>query len=130
MVAASFWSLLAPGIDMSPGEGFVKVIPAAVGFSFGALFIFGLDKVLPHLHINFKESEGIKNALAPYHAYGFGHYASQYSRRIGCGCFVWRCCRRTTRGIYCWRCGFGHWHWYTKLPRGYCCFHAHASVGA
>ncbi|MEP2237617.1 MAG: ZIP family metal transporter, partial [Maribacter sp.] len=28
MVAASFWSLLAPGIEMSPGEGFVKVIPA------------------------------------------------------------------------------------------------------
>jgi ZIP family zinc transporter len=62
MVAASFWSLLAPGIEMSPGEGFVKVIPAAVGFLLGALFIFALDKVLPHLHINFKESEkeGIK----------------------------------------------------------------------
>ena len=60
MVAASFWSLLAPGIEMSPGEGFVKVIPAAVGFVLGALFIFALDKVLPHLHINFKESEGIK----------------------------------------------------------------------
>lgn len=57
MVAASFWSLLAPGIEMSPGEGFVKVIPAAVGFLLGALFIFGLDKVLPHLHINFKETE-------------------------------------------------------------------------
>jgi ZIP family zinc transporter len=64
MVAASFWSLLAPGIEMSPGEGFVKVIPAAVGFGLGALFIFGLDKVLPHIHINFKESEGIKT---PWH---------------------------------------------------------------
>ena len=64
MVAASFWSLLAPGIDMSPGTGFIKVIPAAVGFTFVALFIFGLDKVLPHLHINFKESEGIKT---PWH---------------------------------------------------------------
>ncbi len=66
MVAASFWSLLAPGIEMSPGEGFVKVIPAAVGFFFGALFIFGLDKVLPHLHVNFKmdEKEGIKT---PWH---------------------------------------------------------------
>ena len=64
MVAASFWSLLAPGIEMSPGEGFVKVMPAAIGFGLGALFIFGLDKVLPHIHINFKESEGIK---APWH---------------------------------------------------------------
>lgn len=61
MVAASFWSLLAPAIEMSEGEGFVKVIPAAVGFLLGAIFIFGLDKVLPHLHINFKESEGIKS---------------------------------------------------------------------
>ncbi len=64
MVAASFWSLLAPGIEMSPGEGFVKVIPAAVGFGLGAIFLYGLDKVLPHLHINFKESEGIKT---PWH---------------------------------------------------------------
>ena len=61
MVAASFWSLLAPAIEMSHGEGFIKVIPAAVGFALGALFIFGLDKVLPHMHINFKETEGIKS---------------------------------------------------------------------
>ena len=61
MVAASFWSLLAPAIEMTEGEGFVKVIPAAVGFLLGAIFIFGLDKVLPHLHINFKETEGIKS---------------------------------------------------------------------
>ncbi|CAM3763636.1 ZIP family metal transporter [Flavobacterium cucumis] len=61
MVAASFWSLLAPAIEMSHGEGFLKVIPAAVGFALGALFIFGLDKILPHMHINFKETEGIKS---------------------------------------------------------------------
>jgi ZIP family zinc transporter len=66
MVAASFWSLLAPGIEMSKGEGFIKVIPAVVGFALGALFIFGLDKVLPHLHVNFKmsEKEGVKT---PWH---------------------------------------------------------------
>ena len=61
MVAASFWSLLAPAIEMSEGDGFIKVIPAAVGFLLGAIFIFGLDKVLPHMHINFKETEGIKS---------------------------------------------------------------------
>ena len=66
MVAASFWSLLAPGIEMSEGEGFFKVIPAVVGFSLGALFIYGIDKVLPHLHVNFKmsEKEGVKT---PWH---------------------------------------------------------------
>ena len=61
MVAASFWSLLAPAIEMSEGDGFIKVIPASVGFLLGAVFIFGLDKVLPHMHINFKETEGIKS---------------------------------------------------------------------
>ena len=51
---------------MSEGEGFVKVIPAVVGFAFGALFIFVLDKILPHLHINFREEEkeGVKT---PWH---------------------------------------------------------------
>lgn len=57
MVAASFWSLLSPAIENSPGEGFVKVIPAAFGFALGALALFGMDKWLPHLHINFKETE-------------------------------------------------------------------------
>lgn len=62
MVAASFWSLLAPGIEMSEGEGFAKTIPAVLGFGLGALFIFALDKILPHLHVNFKmdQKEGIK----------------------------------------------------------------------
>jgi len=64
MVAASFWSLLNPAIEMSKGEGFVKVIPAAIGFFFGALFLFGLDKILPHMHVNFKEAEGVKT---PWH---------------------------------------------------------------
>ena len=64
MVAASFWSLLSPGIEMSPGEGFIKVLPASIGFALGALFIFLLDKILPHIHINFKHSEGIKT---PWH---------------------------------------------------------------
>ena len=43
MVAASFWSLLAPGIEMSEGEGFVKVIPAAVGFALLTTLVFGFD---------------------------------------------------------------------------------------
>ena len=62
MVAASFWSLLSPAIDNSPGEGFTKVIPSAIGFALGAMALFGMDKWLPHLHINFKdtEAEGVK----------------------------------------------------------------------
>ncbi len=60
MVAASFWSLLNPAIELSDGSW----VPAAIGFLLGALFLFGLDKVLPHLHINFskEEAEGVKTS--------------------------------------------------------------------
>ena len=57
MVAASFWSLLAPAIEMSGGEGFDKVWAPAIGFGLGALFIYALDKFTPHLHINFRKDE-------------------------------------------------------------------------
>jgi len=43
MVAASFWSLLAPAIENSPGEGFAKVLPSAIGFGLGAVVLFGMD---------------------------------------------------------------------------------------
>jgi zinc transporter, ZIP family len=62
MMAASFWSLLSPAIDMTSGSGFAKAIPASVGFVFGALFIYALDQLLPHLHVNFPVDrvEGVK----------------------------------------------------------------------
>jgi zinc transporter, ZIP family len=66
MVAASFWSLLNPAIEMSEKlYPSMPWMPAAVGFLFGALFLFALDKKLPHLHINFAEheSEGVKTQL-------------------------------------------------------------------
>jgi ZIP family zinc transporter len=61
MIAASFWSLLAPAIEMSPGEGFTKAMPAAIGFFAGAMFLYGIDKLIPHLHLNFpaNKAEGI-----------------------------------------------------------------------
>lgn len=64
MIAASFWSLLSPAIEMSSGVGFAKAIPAAVGFALGALFLYALDQLLPHLHINFpkEQAEGVNTA--------------------------------------------------------------------
>lgn len=61
MVAASVWSLLIPAIDMSQGEGFIKVVPAVIGFLIGTAFLYGLDKILPHMHANFKQVEGVKS---------------------------------------------------------------------
>ncbi|MDO4229847.1 MAG: ZIP family metal transporter [Capnocytophaga sp.] len=62
MVAASVWSLLIPAIDMGKGEGFLKMAPAVIGFLLGALFLFALDRLLPHFHANFKQTEGIKSS--------------------------------------------------------------------
>ncbi len=61
MVAASFWSLLAPSISMSEQLGWPGWLPPAMGFGSGALFLFGLDRLLPHLHINFDpdQKEGL-----------------------------------------------------------------------
>jgi len=65
MIAASFWSLLAPSIAMAENQGQIAWVPAAVGFAAGALFLFALDRYLPHLHINFKrdEAEGVETSL-------------------------------------------------------------------
>ncbi|MFD2066923.1 ZIP family metal transporter [Pontibacter silvestris] len=66
MLAASFWSLLNPAIEMSERQyPDMSWMPAAVGFTAGALFIFVLDKFAPHLHINFEqeEKEGMKTKL-------------------------------------------------------------------
>lgn len=62
MVAASFWSLLDPAIEMSEGSFVPAWVPASVGFFLGALFLYSLDKVLPHLHFYKRqpEEEGIK----------------------------------------------------------------------
>lgn len=63
MIAASFWSLLAPSIEYSEAMyPNMKWMPAAVGFLGGALFIYMLDKLTPHLYINFgsTETEGVK----------------------------------------------------------------------
>src|SRR5690606_26787267 len=46
--------------EMSEGDGFLKVLPAVVGFLMGAGFLFALDKILPHFHSNFKKVEGLK----------------------------------------------------------------------
>lgn len=63
MMAASFWSLLAPGIDMAR-EMYPDFfwVPIALGFATGSLFLFALDKFMPHLHINFgdHETEGME----------------------------------------------------------------------
>ncbi len=64
MIAASFWSLLAPAIEMVETEGGIPWIPPLIGFLSGGVFLWSIDKVLPHLHPGFpeKDAEGIKTS--------------------------------------------------------------------
>lgn len=50
MLAASYWSLLAPSVAISEGRGQAPWLPTAVGFAVGGLSLWGLDKVMPHIH--------------------------------------------------------------------------------
>lgn len=62
MIAASFWSLLAPAIEMSENMGVSGWIPAVVGFLLGGFFLRVVDKIIPHMHPGLAETgpEGIK----------------------------------------------------------------------
>lgn len=62
MIAASFWSLLAPAIDLAEQSGTAGWVPAAVGFMLGGGFLYIVDHFLPHLHLGFpiEDAEGIK----------------------------------------------------------------------
>jgi ZIP family zinc transporter len=64
MIAASYWSLLAPAIEMSEGKALPAWFPAVVGFLLGGVFLRGVDRVLPHLHLwaPIEEAEGIKTS--------------------------------------------------------------------
>lgn len=64
MIAASFWSLLAPAIAMSQDQRLAAWIPAASGFLLGTIFLRLIDKVLPHLHIGapMEEAEGVETS--------------------------------------------------------------------
>lgn len=64
MIAASFWSLLAPAIEMADEQGKLPWMPALIGFLGGGIFLRGIDLVLPHLHLNrpVSEAEGLHTA--------------------------------------------------------------------
>jgi ZIP family zinc transporter len=64
MIAASFWSLLNPAIALAEEMGSRPWVPAVVGFLAGGAFLWGVDKILPHLHLGFprSEAEGIQTS--------------------------------------------------------------------
>lgn len=61
MIAASFWSLLEPAIEMAESMGMTPWLPVLTGFLAGGFFLLALDRVLPHLHRgkDISEAEGV-----------------------------------------------------------------------
>lgn len=64
MVAASFWSLLLPALEMEAAKGRWAVLSSAIGFSIGIAFLYLLDKVTPHIHLGSKTPEGPRTKLS------------------------------------------------------------------
>lgn len=64
MMAASYWSLLAPAIEIAEHQGHAPWLPAIAGLVLGAAVIWGLDKLLPHLHpgLALNQAEGPRTA--------------------------------------------------------------------
>ena len=62
MIAASFWSLLSPALELSEGKNLPVWFPALVGFLLGGFCMRGIDMFLPHLHPGAppEETEGVK----------------------------------------------------------------------
>jgi ZIP family zinc transporter len=63
MIAASFWSLLIPSIEITEAQGGIAWLPTVVGFLLGIGFLLLLDTVIPHLHMNTDKPEGKKSKL-------------------------------------------------------------------
>jgi zinc transporter, ZIP family len=64
MIAASFWSLLAPGLEMAEELGHIPWLTAVIGFLGGGIFMRLTDKFLPHLHLglDMEKREGVKTS--------------------------------------------------------------------
>ncbi len=64
MIAASYWSLLAPAIEIAKEQSVVGWFPATAGFLLGGACLWAIDKALPHLHLGFprEEAEGVSTS--------------------------------------------------------------------
>jgi ZIP family zinc transporter len=62
MIAASYWSLLAPAIQVADGQSLPNWFPAASGFLAGGVFLLALDRLLPHLHPSMPRAEGLQTS--------------------------------------------------------------------
>ncbi|WP_347861110.1 ZIP family metal transporter [Salimicrobium sp. PL1-032A] len=63
MIAASYWSLLAPAIEQSSGGSTPEWLPAVVGFMLGGILLLFIDNIMPMVDLDRYMSD-IKNVKA------------------------------------------------------------------
>jgi ZIP family zinc transporter len=63
MIAAAIWSLLIPAIEDADSSGYIKWLPPTIGFLLGVGFLLLVDHLLPHLHLNEDQPEGLKSKM-------------------------------------------------------------------
>lgn len=61
MIAASFWSLLNPAIEMASASGKIPWLVVSIGFLLGGFFLRLIDFIVPHLHMAQEKPEGVKS---------------------------------------------------------------------
>lgn len=64
MIAASVWSLLIPALDMAKDQGEASWLPALLGFALGIAFLLLIDSLVPHLHLDSDQPEGLKSGFS------------------------------------------------------------------
>ena len=64
MIAASVWSLLIPAMEMAEGQGRSILLPVGGGFVLGGVFLMLLDQLLPHLHLDSDQPEGLRSRVS------------------------------------------------------------------
>ena len=117
MVAASFWSLLEPAIEMAQSAPIPAWLVAAIGFVGGAGFLCLADHVMPHAHFLCQRGAdgGHTDAFKTQYSFGIQHNAAQYTGRAGSWRGFWRSGGK--RRPYILACGYGSgaWHRPAKL---------------
>ena len=119
MIAASYWSLLAPAIEMSKGQVLPAWFPATVGFLLGGLCLRAVDRLLPHLHVGFplEEAEGVKTTWRQNYAACVSHHLAQLPGGSGGGRRLWSCCGRFALGHAACRHCLDDRHWDSESSR-------------
>ena len=116
MIAASVWSLLIPSIEMAEEQGLQAWFPATVGFLSGIIFLMFLDKIVPHMHVEAKSTEGPKTRLKKTTMMVLAVTLHNIPERNGSWCNICRCNSRKCRNNNVSSICFGFRNCNSKFP--------------